>query len=172
MTTLTALDATAHKNLRVDMAKVEEIGADMHMIPVVMSEFLKLIVHYPILFTKNSDTGMFNCVCLMGLQEGENLFWQHAAFNAIYIPLNITRHPFFVGDDETGKDQYVICLNKDSDSLSATQGEPLFNQDGSATPILDEAKQKLAALNAKENRSNGLTNPNSDILELDETGGF
>ncbi|MFT6320989.1 MAG: hypothetical protein ACJAT4_001918, partial [Granulosicoccus sp.] len=29
-----------------------------------------------------------------------------------------------------------------------------------------------AALNAKENRNNSLTNPNSDILELDETGGF
>lgn len=37
---------------------------------------------------------------------------------------------------------------------------------------VNEAKQKLAALNAKENRTNGLTNPNSDILELDETGGF
>ncbi len=37
---------------------------------------------------------------------------------------------------------------------------------------VNEAKQKLAALNAKENRNNGLTNPNSDILELDETGGF
>ncbi|MFK7770523.1 MAG: tetratricopeptide repeat protein [Saprospiraceae bacterium] len=35
-----------------------------------------------------------------------------------------------------------------------------------------EAKQKLAALNAKENRNNSLTNPDSDILELDETGGF
>jgi len=37
---------------------------------------------------------------------------------------------------------------------------------------VNEAKQKLAALNAKENRNNSLTNPNSDILELDETGGF
>jgi tetratricopeptide (TPR) repeat protein len=35
-----------------------------------------------------------------------------------------------------------------------------------------EAKRKLAALNAKENKNNSLTNPNSDILELDETGGF
>ena len=34
------------------------------------------------------------------------------------------------------------------------------------------AKEKLAALNAKENRNNNLTNPNSDILELDETGGI
>ena len=37
---------------------------------------------------------------------------------------------------------------------------------------LAEAKQKLAALNARENNNNSLTNPNSDILELDETGGF
>lgn len=35
-----------------------------------------------------------------------------------------------------------------------------------------EAKKKLAALNAKENKNNSLTNPDSDILELDETGGF
>ena len=31
-----------------------------------------------------------------------------------------------------------------------------------------EAKRKLAALNDKENQNNSLTNPNSDILELDE----
>ncbi len=37
---------------------------------------------------------------------------------------------------------------------------------------VEEAKKKLAALNAKENKNNSLTNPNSDILELDETGGF
>jgi len=146
MTSLTALDAKAHKHLRVDLNKVEEMGADLHMSPVVVSEFNKLIVHYPILFSKHIDTGQFSCVCLMGLQEGENLFWQQGRFNAIYIPLMISRHPFFVGKDDTGEHDYVICLNSDCHSLSETQGEPLFNEDGSAAPLLNSAKQQLAEL--------------------------
>ena len=35
---------------------------------------------------------------------------------------------------------------------------------------LAEAKRKLAALNTRENQNNSLTNPNADILELDDPG--
>lgn len=146
MASLVALDAKEHRNLKVNSSKVEEVGADLHMVPVVVSEFTKLIVNYPILFTKNADTGQFSCIGLMGFEQGENLFWQEREFKTVYVPLNITRHPFYLGKDDNSDDDYVICVNRDSDLLSQTQGESIFNNDGSATSILRAAQEDLTQL--------------------------
>ncbi|MEM6965711.1 MAG: tetratricopeptide repeat protein [Bacteroidota bacterium] len=45
-----------------------------------------------------------------------------------------------------------------------------YEGDNEVKAQFDEAKRKLAALNARENNSNSLTNPDSDLLELDESG--
>ncbi len=47
-----------------------------------------------------------------------------------------------------------------------------YENDTEVRAQYNEAKKKLAALNAKENQNNSLTNPNSDVLELDDSGGF
>lgn len=146
MTHLVALDASAHRNLRVLTEQVEEQGADLHMVPVARSEFLKLVVQFPILFSKNADTGQFLMVALMGLEEGENLFWQAGEMQTVYTPLSITRHPFFVGQDEQSGENHVICIDEDSSLLSEEEGERLFNEDGSATALLETAQQRLAQL--------------------------
>lgn len=146
MVKLVALNNQQHRKLRVDPAKIEEQGADLHMVPVVTSEFLKLVVHFPILFTKNAETGQFVSVCLMGLEEGENLFWQGGKMHCIYTPLNITRHPFFVGQDEQSGDQYVLCIDEQSEVLSELHSEALFDEQGQATDYLQKAQARLAEL--------------------------
>ena len=150
MAKLVALNSQAHKKLRVNTEKVAEHGADLHMIPVVISEFLKLVVQFPILFSKNVETGQFVCVALMGLEEDENLFWQNAQFNSIYIPLNIARQPFFAGQDEQSGDDYVVCIDLQSNTLSElpSEGEQelLFDPKGAASPYLQTAQSMLARL--------------------------
>lgn len=146
MTAHVALDAQAHKHLKLDATKVEEMGADLHMIPVVLSEFMKLVVQYPILFTKHAETGEFTCICLTGFTPGENLFWHNAEFDALYIPLNVRRHPFFVGHDDTGKQDYVICFDANSPILNTEQGDAIFNDDGSASEVLINAQDQLSEL--------------------------
>ena len=42
--------------------------------PVVVSEFPLLAVHYPILLSKDADTGAFYCGAMLGFDAGENLF--------------------------------------------------------------------------------------------------
>jgi hypothetical protein len=147
---LVALNNKTHKNLRVNTGNIDEHGADLHMIPVVLSEFLKLVVQFPILFSKNVDTGQFVCVALMGLEEDENLFWQNAQFDSIYIPLNIARQPFFVGQGDQSGDDYVICIDLQSPALSelTTTGkqELLFDPEGAASHYLQSAQSILAQL--------------------------
>lgn len=140
-----ALHPTAHRQLRIDASIAAEQGADTHMFPVVLSEFAQLVVQYPILFSKNSDTGQFVCVTLMGLEQGENLFWQQGEFDALYLPLNIERQPFTVGIDEQQDNAAVICVDTHHPSV-AESGEPLFTEDGQPSALLQDKQQALGQL--------------------------
>jgi hypothetical protein len=146
MSKMVALNQQAHSNIHVLADKVEEQAADLHMVPVVTSEWLKLVAQFPILFTKHVQTGHFICVALMGFEPGENLFWQQAKFHSVYLPLNIARLPFFVGQDEHSGDNYVLCIDEQSEVISGHHGQSLFTADGQASDYLRNTQAKMAQL--------------------------
>ncbi|WP_269748482.1 SapC family protein [Alteromonas pelagimontana] len=143
---MVALHYPKHANIKVQQAQVEAVGAKQHIIPVVVSEFAKLIVHYPIVFTQNDETGEFKSFALTGFEEGENLFWQGGRWNGIYIPIQIERHPFFVAQEKTGegKAKHTICVDSSSNAISEEEGDAIFDNQGKATTLLKEKKQMLA----------------------------
>ena len=148
---LVALDNRIHRALRVAPEKVVAQGAKLNMVPVVLSEFLKLCVQYPIVLTKNADTGRFVCVCLFGLARDENLFWRDGQWDAIYTPLHIARQPFFAGAGESNQagkadGEFVLCIDAENDSLQQESGDRIFDAEGNETPYLQRAKAILSAL--------------------------
>lgn len=145
MTKLVALDQHAHRQVKVDINKVEETWSGQNMVPVVLSEFSKLIVQFPIVFSKNSETGQFVCVALTGFEKGQNLFWYNGGSTSIYTPLNISHLPFYVGQDEHSQDSPVMCIDVNSPALSDS-GETLFDENGEATHYLKTAQSQLRAL--------------------------
>lgn len=52
MTKIVALSRSAHLNVGIFQDQVDEKIADLHMVPVVTSEWLKLAAHFPIIFAK------------------------------------------------------------------------------------------------------------------------
>lgn len=149
MAHLVSLDHEAHRHVRIDMALVEAAGATLNMVPVVLTEFSKLVVQYPIAFTKDKDTGRFVCVALFGLHDHENLFVDDGRWNAIYVPLQVARQPFFLGNasEKEGEEaEYVVCLDVEHDSIQADGGENIFDADGNEAPYLYSVKQGLAEL--------------------------
>lgn len=146
MAKLVALNSRSHLNIRVDTSRIEEVGADLNMVPVYVSEFLKLVVHYPILFSKNFETGQFVCIALLGFEEGQNLFWQNAKWHSIYTPLSITRHPFFVSENDASNADYIVCIDMDNHAVNETHGERLFENNGKATHFLELAQSSLIEL--------------------------
>ena len=132
MTKFVSLHNNLHRHIRVDQSRIEAQGAKERMVPVVMSEFLKLAVQYPIAFTKYSDTGRFVCVALLGFEEHENLFWDGERWQGIYTPLNIVRQPFFVGQED---DKTVICIDAESDCLTREAGQAIFTEQGEETAL-------------------------------------
>jgi hypothetical protein len=142
MTRLIALDNAAHRQLRVDPAQVLAQASQLNMLPVVLGEFLKLCVQYPILLTKNGATGQFTCIALFGFEQGENLFWKQDRWDAIYVPLQVTRQPFFLGGDR----DKVVCIDSMNAAVTETHGDAVFDERGGETAYLQQVKQMLAAL--------------------------
>ncbi len=147
MAHLVLLDNTAHRQVRVDSGQVEAAAGALNMVPVVLSEFLKLVVQYPIALTKDRDTGRFTCVALFGFHDGENLFVDDGRWNAIYVPLQVSRQPFFLGqaDPATGSGHFVVCIDAGHAAIGP-DGERIFDDDGRETAFLEQAKGRLAEL--------------------------
>lgn len=127
MTNLVALDNKNHLTTRIDPDKAELHGTDLHLLPVVVSEFMQVALQYPIVITKNGDTGRFVFAAMLGFEAGENLFWQDGRWQGIYLPLQIRRQPFFVEarvgassevnsetSSEGTSDDYIICIDRKS----------------------------------------------------------
>ena len=147
MAQLVAIDNQNHLNLKVDAAKAELHGAGLHLVPAVMSEFTNMAVQYPLVITKNADTGQFVVAAMLGFESGENLFWRGGQWQGLYLPLQIRRQPFFVGNPEQKvAGDYVVCFDSESPAITSNDGQALFSEDGVDTEYFQQAKFCLAQL--------------------------
>jgi len=121
VTNIVVLNKVDHKGLRVQALA----GDARNFVGVIVNEFQNLAMHYPILFSKDADTGAFYCGAMLGFDTGENLFAEEGA--NVYRPLNIQRGPFFTA----GADLAI-----DLESPKVGFGERLFDEAGEPTTYL------------------------------------
>ena len=162
MTKLVNLDRNIHQNLRVRDEQAFASCKDVTMCAVVLNEITRLVIEYPIVFTKNSDTGQFVCVALFGVDPDRNLFWRNGRWDSFSVPLNVGRQPFFVGlaDNPAGgadAKELVTCIDLDNPGVQQTDGESLFDAAGNQTPYLRHKLTLLAELVDGEVRSREFT---------------
>lgn len=126
--TYVPLDARAHSKLRYEESRNPEQFRNSHYIPLLATELAQAASHYPLTFIKNSETGQFVCVALMGLEAGQNLHFQHPPVDK-YLPAHVRRGPFGLRLVEN-KAQLVI--DESHPGLSTETGEALFPPDQAA----------------------------------------
>ncbi|MFT4928024.1 MAG: hypothetical protein ACI8WB_004139 [Phenylobacterium sp.] len=156
MANLVALDNKRHLTTRVNPDKAELHGAGLHLVPVVLSEFTALALQYPIVLSKNEQSGQFVFSAMLGFESGENLFWQHEQWQGLYLPLQIRRQPFFVDSpaaqlgNNSNTAEYIVCMDIDSpticESTQAQAGVALFDENGQDSEYLHQAKANLSEL--------------------------
>jgi hypothetical protein len=116
--------------------------------PVLLTEIPRLVVEYPIAFTRSSETGKLICVALFGVDPHENLYWRDERWNAVSLPLNIARQPFFVAVSDVapgaGESKSLItCIDVDNPAVQEREGERLFEDTGKESAFL---RHKLSIL--------------------------
>jgi hypothetical protein len=127
MPNIAILNNEAHRTLRVQAGAAARYGDNQRFVPVIVGEFPHLAVHYPILMTKDQDTGAFFIGAMLGFDEGENLFLDARGMET-YRPLNLQRGPFFTAGNE-------VAIDLDSPRLNEG-GQPLFTDTGEPTQYL------------------------------------
>jgi hypothetical protein len=169
MAQLVAINPQLHQQLRLHPAKAEWHSKGIQLMPVVPTEFASMATQAPIVLTKNGQTGQFVSVALLGFAPGENLFFSNNSWQGDYVPLQIQRQPFFLGQAEAagqtstesgnsggtqGAPEFVVCIDNDSPTICppTSQGsnsddtQQLFTESGADSAYFQQAKQCLAEL--------------------------
>jgi len=115
------------------------LGDVRHFAEVVISEFPALAVHYPILFSRQAETGRFFAGAVMGFYPGENLFFPSPRGQHIYLPLSLQREPFFISGDN-------LAVDLEHPLVDREDGEPLFDEDREPTAHLKSVQSALTQL--------------------------
>jgi hypothetical protein len=129
MTQIVPLNKEVHRSITVDGRTSAAYGDNQRFVPVIFREFPLLVIHYPILFSKNAQTGQFYCGAMFGFDEGENLFLEEWTHGELYRPLDLQRAPFYANGTE-------LAIDLDSPRVGAEGGEPLFTEHGQPTRYL------------------------------------
>ena len=140
-----------HKDLKVVIDRSAEYGDDVWFAATFPSEFRNVQRHYPIIFTKNPESGAFEAVAMFGFEEGENLFLGESGWDAGYIPLNIMRLPFLIGFQEQNIEgektrEPVITVDMDSPRVGTERGESVFLEHGGNSPYIEQVGSILKVL--------------------------
>jgi len=149
VTNLVSLNSQTHRILRLEVSRAVLDHAHVNAVSVIPREFPRLLAHYPIFFTKSSENGQFEPAALLGFERGENLFLTDNAWDSVYIPLQIQRQPFALiprhGLEGT-QPALDLALDLESPHVQAGTGERLFQDDGRATPFLQNINSMMSAL--------------------------
>jgi hypothetical protein len=145
------LDNVTHKNLKVLPGYRKGQGFDVSTARVFPVEFGELQMEYPIVLTRNKESGHFEPAALLGLSNNENLFLDTNGWDARYIPLSIERQPFLIGFQESTESgipqcRPVVHVDLDHPKVSTTEGEPVFLEYGGESPLLERISSVLLTI--------------------------
>jgi hypothetical protein len=138
MANIVKLNTQEHRALCVHAAAAARYGDNQRFVPVIVGEFPHLAVHYPILLTKDSETGVFFVGAMLGFDEGENLFLDARGMET-YRPLNLQRGPFFTAGGD-------IAIDLENPRVGEG-GRPLFAESGEPSPYLQSIMALFRDLN-------------------------
>jgi len=138
------LNSEKHRQVRIKTGYGAALGDAVRYAMTYPMEFRDIQSCYPILFTKDPNTGGFFAVALLGLETDQNLFLQDDAWDAAYVPALVQRQPFLIAKSGEGDTRPpVVSLDLGHPRVSRDEGEALFDSDGEPSEFL---KQKIAVL--------------------------
>ena len=148
------LDRNHHRNLRLKASPNGlTYAASTIAIPLAIVEFPQAVTEFPIVFAVG-DKGPGTPVALVGVREKESLFIDgNGKWLGSYVPAFVRRYPFVLNIDPETKAPMVL-VDEAYDGLSATDGDRLFEEDGTETEITKSMLAFLGDFKAQGELSN------------------
>jgi len=138
------LNSEKHSQTRIKTGYGSALGDAVMVAMTYPMEFRDIQSCYPILFTKDPNTGGFFAAALLGFEADQNLFLRNDGWDAPYVPALVQRQPFLIAKGGEGDAKPpVVSLDLDHPRVSQDEGEALFDSGGEPSEFL---KQKIALL--------------------------
>lgn len=164
------LDPVVHKDVKVITSRGAKYNDNINLVPVVVNELKALVCEYFVCFMKDPNNAQFGLYVLTGFEPGENLYLQNECWNALYIPLQIRRQPFFIGLKEgyepisqPAQNNTLLTIDLLNKRVTDEGGEALFTQEGEATKYLQGVSAILSTLLQGQQSTTAFI---ADLIEL------
>jgi len=135
-----------HQNLKLAKARDLSHVAGQHIIPITAAEYAQSSASFPIVLVKSPGSERFRSVAMLGLEAGENLFFQDEKWSALSLPQSIAMVPFSLGLDPDKENTLTACVDVDSPFVGEDKDLPLFEEDGKESEVLENVQQSLGRL--------------------------
>jgi hypothetical protein len=149
-TKLVPINKEVHANCKVKAIDNFHFASKFHIASVMVHEFVRAASVYPIVFLEDQSQDEFRPVTLLSLDSGENLFvGSDGKWQSSYVPAIIRRYPFALAKMPE-QDNYTVCIDEDSEYVGTEDGQPLFNESGEPTEVIENVKRYLGELQQME----------------------
>jgi len=147
-----------YKNQKVRLLAPGEIpgfAQKLNAIPISYTEFALIAREYPIVFTSGDRGQTFAPVAVLGMTQGENLFFDRGAWaERTYVPAYARRYPFCMATvtlDKVQQQDRLICV--ESAYVDEKKGELMFDDKGQPSEKWKEIERLLTEYEADLERS-------------------
>ena len=134
------LDTTKHRQLKLLPTNTYSAANRMHASYLSAVEFPAAMREFVIVFSRSADAAgqtQMSPIVLLGITPGENLFLDGTRWDAQCVPAYIRRYPFWTTQIE-GREMPSVMIDEWWQGFSQTEGDPLFEADGTPAPKLAE----------------------------------
>lgn len=136
------LDKEKHSALKVIPKINFDLVGKTHLAAATIREFAQLSGCMPIVFIEDPASKNIHTVAMLGLEQGQNLFYAEERWQGPHVPLNVQRHPFDIRPDGDKIGLYI----DESSELVSEEGQPLFTEAGEPSDFLKNRQQFLSDL--------------------------
>ncbi|MFT6736211.1 MAG: hypothetical protein ACJA0G_000338 [Kangiellaceae bacterium] len=136
------LDKDKHSALKVIPRVNFDLVGKTHLAATTIREFAQLAGCMPLVFIEDPKSKNVHAVAMLGLEQGQNLFYAEERWQVPHVPMNIQRYPFDIRPDG---DRLGLYIDENSEMLSE-EGQPLFTEDGEVSEFLKNRQQFLTEL--------------------------
>jgi hypothetical protein len=165
----TLLDAKLHRHKKLKWLTEFSVTKQMHAAFLTATEFPQAARDMPIIFINTgerteSGNAMVSPVALLGLTANENLcVGDDGQWIGRYVPAFIRRFPFLTAG-VTGSDHPGVFVDAAWSGFNDDDGEPLFDDNGAPTEVLQRALDFLQRFDDEQRRTRAFC---QRLVELD-----
>ncbi len=144
-----ALDSQRHRQLKLRLPVADwSVAAHLNAVFVAAAEFGDACREYPVVFVRAGadEQGRLQVapIAVLGLSRGENLYLDGPRWRAVYLPALLRSYPF--GIARIDAERFAVSLDSGWSGLSETEGQPLFEADGTPTELLKAVHEQLGLI--------------------------